>query len=510
MPIPQIVVRWVNHGKYTSRSIRVVNGEGTGGMLLHDVDNFGAIDADADDLLDDCFQDHPAYVAAREMQRFLVLGRKGAGKTAIYKRLTRPMPNSISLGHVFDDYPWHHHDLQAQVGVPEERRFTHSWKYLILLSLAKLLLNDDDQPWGDGDEADAIERIENFVVDSYGSPNPDLSQLFSPTKELRFRAKGTIPFLEIIGERVRVRDLPVHIQAVNRAITENVMCALNPHKRYYVCFDGLDLGQTEKYYPERLIGLILAAKDLFITARSAGRYLNVVVFLRDDIYERLHFEDKNKVTENFSVSVRWNEHPDEPTLKDLMQSRFTAALSAPHTWEKIFDESKQMPGRQTKYKHICDRTYLRPRDMIKFCNEILDDYKRSPNGTGKFENSSVHNARPKYSYYLLRELDDEIAKHVPSYKDYIEVLKSIGSEIFQREDFASRLAARGVAAGPFRALEGLFEFSVIGYLQPGGRTGGSEYVWRYRDPRARFDSSARTYRVHPGYKEALNLVRSSG
>jgi hypothetical protein len=145
---------------------------------LTSIENFGGIDADEDALLRECFRDHPAYSAAKAHQRFLVLGRKGSGKTAIFKRLITERETSVfGYGHTFDDYPWHYHDLQAEAGVPEERRYIHSWRYLILMGLAKVLLNvDQSQPW---DEAafEALGDLESFVVDSYGSRDPDLTQL---------------------------------------------------------------------------------------------------------------------------------------------------------------------------------------------------------------------------------------------------------------------------------------------------------------------------------------------
>jgi hypothetical protein len=147
--------------------------------------------------------------------------------------------------------------------------------------------------------------------------------------------------------------------------------------------------------------------------------------------------------------------------------------------------------------------------MIKFCNEVLVSHKRdaSTDATA-FSNSAVHLARDAYSDYLLNELDDEIAKHAPNYRDYLEVLKSLGTEKFSFEAFAENWEARGRAGGEdaLEALEALFEFSVVGYLKSGGRGGGSEYSWRYRDPRVRFDSTADTFRVHPGFKEALDLI----
>ncbi|MFD4304238.1 P-loop ATPase, Sll1717 family [Streptomyces albidoflavus] len=482
-------------------------------LNISEASNFGAIDADADTLLRECFQDHPAYIAAKMNEKFLVLGRKGSGKTAIFKRfLTERNPNEFSYGHSFNDYPWQHHDLQAQTGVPEERRFFHSWKYLILMGLAKILLNQDQsQPWSE-QSSESMQALEDFVVDSYGTRDPDVRQIFSPDKELRFKGALKVPFLEISGERVRVKELPPHIQEVNQVIQEHVLRSLNPENSYYVCFDELDLGfgKADEAYSQRLIGLILAARDLFLAGRNRGKKLNVVVFLRDDIYQDLHFEDKNKITENLMERVEWHESSGGLTLKRLMESRFSRALSNGSEqvgWGSIFDETREMPSRQTKYKHICDRTFLRPRDIIKFCNEILKQYKLM-GSDGQFDNQAIHEARSGYSDYLLNELDDEIAKHVPQYKEYLEVVKELGSLVFTLDNFSAAWSRRGTLSDidPVTGLGQLFEFSVVGYLKPGGRGGGSEYVWRYRDPRARFNSASESFRVHPGFKEALDLL----
>lgn len=363
---------------------------------------------------------------------------------------------------------------------------------------------------------DSLAALEDFVVDSYGTRDPDLRQLFSPEKELRFKGALKLPFVEVSGERVRVRDLPLHVQDVNRAVQDRVLACLNPDHKYFVCFDQLDLGFTtvDPAYPQRLVGLVLAARDLFLAGTEADRQLNVVVFLRDDIYQDLQFEDKNKVTENLTTEVRWSIDSGELTLKHLMERRFSQVLSDEEdpsvSWDQVFDAGKEMPSRQSKYRHICDRTFLRPRDMIKFCNEVLVAYKKQdPRPGPEFDNASVHGARDDYSNYLLNELDDEIAKHVPDYKEYLEVVKDLGNLQFSSSEFKEAWDKRAALAATdsSQGLASLFEFSVVGYLKPGGSGGGSEYVWRYLDPRARFNPAADTYRVHPGFKEALDLTR---
>src|SRR5450759_3590814 len=120
------------------------------------------------------------------------------------------------------------HDLQAQVGVPEERRYVHSWKYLTLISLCKLLLNhDQSQPWNN-ESQDSTAALEDFIVDSYGSRDPDLSRLFTPDKELKLKGTLKVPFINLAGERIRIKDLPTHIQEVNRAMEQHVIRSLHP------------------------------------------------------------------------------------------------------------------------------------------------------------------------------------------------------------------------------------------------------------------------------------------
>jgi hypothetical protein len=156
-------------------------------------------------------------------------------------------------------------------------------------------------------------------------------------------------------------------------------------------------------YNNRLVGLLLAARDLNRTARSEGGRVSAVVFLRDDIYELLKFEDKNKITENNLSGVEWNRPGGKLTLKDLMERRFGEVSHGDgiEQWEAVFNEEKQMPSRQSKYAHICDRTFLRPRDMIKFCNEILKAHlaAETTDNHEKFDNGAVI-GRPRVVFGL--------------------------------------------------------------------------------------------------------------
>jgi hypothetical protein len=136
--------------------------------------------------------------------------------------------------------------------------------------------------------------------------------------------------------------------------------------------------------------------------------------------------------------VQWDRNHSDLTLKSLMERRFTKVFGESTPWDDVFD-IQDMTGRQSKYAHITDRTFLRPRDMIKFCNEILAVHE--PGGE-KFTNADLIAARSGYSTYLRQELVDEIHKHVEQYQDYLQVLINIRDLRFSKTDFEREWRAR--------------------------------------------------------------------
>lgn len=496
---------------------------------LSAVTNFGGTDADNDDILLQAFEDHEAYLDVLAFRRNMILGKKGSGKTAIFKKLlTTRAPDFFAYGHTFSDYPWHHHERQARIGIPDFDKYTHSWKYLVLLSAAKVALNQDQSlPFDSGSMEDML-RLEAFVTDTYGSRDPDLTQIFSPTRTLKLKPYYEIDFkllkAGIKPEAVPVTELPTIVQEVNAALTKNVFSCLNPNHKYFIAFDQLDLGfdRESTEYSNRLIGLLLASRDINLAAKASGIQFFVVICLRDDIYECLHFEDKNKMTENFVSLIEWDSPRTKKTLKGLMERRFSIVLGDEEAqlvpWTSVFNEEREMPSHQTKYDHMRDRTYLRPRDMIKFCNCALATFKeRNRNceslqdSQDKIDNIDIHNARVEYSEYFLKEIDDEVHKHLPDYARYLDVLRAIGKWQFDKSDFEETYTThyQNASLSAIQALEALYDYSFIGFYRAGGRGfGGSEYMFSYRDLRTRFDTTATRFRIHPGLIEVMGVKRA--
>jgi hypothetical protein len=144
--------------------------------------------------------------------------------------------------------------------------------------------------------------------------------------------------------------------------------------------------------------------------------------------------------------------------------------------------------------------------MIKFSNSTLSAFKeristREQEGDlNKIDNSDLHLARVGFSDYFLRELDDEVHKHVPEYEQYLNTLRHLGKWQFDRKDFddAYAIVCSGNTTASSSVLEILYNFSILGFYRAGGRGfGGSEYIFKYREDRIRFDPTSDRYRAHP-------------
>ncbi|MDL1988980.1 MAG: hypothetical protein LWX08_15320 [Deltaproteobacteria bacterium] len=491
---------------------------------INSIDSFGSIDADNDSILLDAFEEHEAFIDAIIFKKFLIIGKKGSGKTAIFKKIITQKSHTIfTYGHTFSDYPWHYHEKQKVIGVPKQDRYLHSWKYLILLTLSKIILNHDNSiPFNDTC-LESAGNIEKFIIDTYGSRDIDVTQIFTPSKVLKLNPSFGINWGALKGEikpgLLPIEYLPTVIQNVNKTLSEIIMKTLNPENKYYLTFDELDLGFDPKSvdYKERLTGLILASRNINLLSRKNNLSLNVIVFLRDDIYNLLHFEDKNKITSNHVSYIEWDTERTSHTLKKIMENRFTALLKDDDDelvkWDNVFDETKKMTGRQEKYQHIIDRTFLRPRDIIQFCNEILRTYKEKASPESKFNNEDINKSKNLYSRYFIDELDDEIHKHLPEYEKYFDVFRDIGFLQFEKKDFIEVFEKRKsqfTISDPNDLLKFLFEFSIIGFYRVGGGGyGGSEYSYKYKDVKATFDIQAEKLRIHPALMEYLQLKKYS-
>jgi hypothetical protein len=494
--------------RFANRNQFLIDGEDM--AAIDAIESFGGVAAEGDELLADFFLRTSAYQRIAAQERFIVVGRKGTGKTAIYRQLQQHGQEQVSaVGLEFVDYPWGAHQEVANTLAAPIERFTESWRFLILVELVKVILRDE-RPHGR--HARALRR---FIQRNWGQTQFEVRRIFAPAqydveiapKVLGFSLGG------LRRSRIKRSELAGFLSARNDWLKEKILAVRDGDREYFILFDGLDIAYNsiDDDYKQRIIGLLLAARSMYTWGRDNELSVAPVVFLRSDIYDELVFADQNKMTEDNVQLLMWDDASSgENSLKSLIDRRIrvlTKQDDHANPWELVFDPPP-MRGSQQKYSYMVERTYLRPRDMIKFANVCLTKAKASRHSL--ITNDDVYAAKEEYSDYVYSELNNEISAADPQWAKGLMVLREIRKMTFDRQRFDDTFARRASelpGRTPDEILRLFYRFGIIGFLKKGGGgRGGSEVAWQYKDPKQQFDAGARYFRVHWSLKEYLDLV----
>ena len=136
---------------------------------------------------------------------------------------------------------------------------------------------------------------------------------------------------------------------------------------------------SDSNYENRLIGLLLTTYDFFNKYREK---IKVFVFLRNDIFNVLEFQDKNKIKDNMVVFLDWDSESVESllSLKALISNRIKNNIGSKsdnfeRNWNEIFEDNN-IGRNQLKWNFIIERTFCSTKDLIKFMNLALIKLKR--------------------------------------------------------------------------------------------------------------------------------------
>lgn len=473
-----------------------------GVATVETLDSFGDVAAEDDAVLE-YFLTTNALDRIRENKVFLVLGRKGTGKTAIVRYFTEKLSVWPAKPLNLRGYPWNIHATRIDKGASDFEAFVSSWRYLIAVECAALAVSQPGAVL-----SQYYKNIEKFLTDNYGGIDPHLGDVLRPAsiKLDKFSIMPAVMGNQLGGVDFRRKEkFAVELNAVSTALLESVYKLCNDIKCNSISlhFDELDQGLTtlDDARANMLIGLVLACREVRNESSKMAVSISPVVYLRTDIWDDLQFSDKNKITQTLTHSLEW----DSDNLKRLVDERIKAKLSSSACWDSI-TTPEMMRGSQSKWNHILARTFLRPRDVISFLNKILVVHKKRASGP-KIDNKDIVDSRADYSTYLKSELDDEIRQHWPQWGEGLQACSAISTITFNKDMFVSEYNKRKTkdnAKDASEALRTLHSFSVIGYEQRSGY-GGSSWVFRYDNPEAGWDNTASRFKVHLGLKEYAKL-----
>ncbi len=424
-------------------------------------DTIGNPDAESDSrYLSKCFVNTGALDILRDCtdQRGIVLGRTGAGKTALLtalkdreERITGLDPHNIALSYLsgstilqfleslgvdldpFYRFLWRHvlvvELLKLRFELRSEEQRANMWEELQFFILRKQAHKDSFEylnKWGttfiDTTEERITEATKTLETDFKATAGIDAQELIKlgadggvhltdeQKREFKQRAEEVI-------NRIQINKLTTVVNALDEAIlTDN-------RKRYYIAIDRLDENWIDDPRRYKMIrALIETMRDI----NNKVRFAKITIALRVDLFDRVlkattgaGFQDEKY--RGLCLPITWGRRQ----LGDVLDSRVNELVQSRYTSQPVRHSDVMSGamgtgrGKENLLDFILDRTLLRPRDVIAYFNTCIRIAENNP----EIRAQTVSSAEPEYSQGRLDSLKDEWSVQYPYLADVCGLLK---------------------------------------------------------------------------------------
>jgi hypothetical protein len=383
---------------------------------------FGSDDAELDEkhgFLDKVFLKTSIYHRAKEGQRELLIGRKGAGKSAICLSLKKAFegegvatiliaPKTMSLQEL----------EQFKIStLNKDEVYVFAWKHFLLLKIGLKIYHRIAGLESLRSKPLVKQRLKNvreFLVSANELERTFTEKLWGQSSSIRrliskftIKAYGLEGTLETRPPEVQRRvvseldNFQTNVDLLHEVLeATDVAVLIDKVDEIWADVDGSTTA---------IIGLIKAVHELNTSLQRS----RLILFLRSDIYDILRFSDADKFR-TVEERLDWS----DTDLKSLIARRGRVSAGLPieeinALWNSIFEFSVQ---NQNSFQYIIKRTMRRPRELIQFCNRaksIAQDHNHD-----QIYKEDILSAEPLYSEWKLRDLASEFLVQYPISRIY--------------------------------------------------------------------------------------------
>lgn len=470
---------------------------------------FGFADAETEfkrspELIEEAYYD--AFDAVKRVMEdfpFLVIGRKGTGKTAISARI-RVLSSKDSLifcKHIsLANFEFNSFARMGSSDLKGGVRFTAPWRLMLLLQVYEEL-NQKELVINSHEFYKVCKSLQQYGLISNGS----ISRVVRTVSRNGFRIGFSDVSLDL-GE-VESQVMLSEPSDIANILFDHLTRISMGKSRLVIVVDGLDDSLRGNQRQISIVsGLIRAAAALNDEFHEVGVPVKFVVMVRPEVLNLCQDSDPdlNKVYRDSSLELRWYRDVRNPLNSDLMQLlKLRLATGGPllsdEPWYSIFPAT--VDGKDS-WQYVLDHTLHRPRDILQFMIECQRLYPNHERLTATETKAALTN----YSdTYLLPEMKNELVGFLTD--NTIRLLPGVLARMKSRE-FTSSLwleACRdsGIEENPRTVLEQLYEAGYVG--QVSYRDGKTYVNFKYRDSHIPINFSE-TFLLHRGLWKALNIV----
>lgn len=464
-----------------------------------------------------------ASSVVRSGQKFLILGPKGTGKSALAWYLEATEGSGTHLAMVRDaqslplaEIP----RLQTGQAAGPERTVT-AWKFVLLCNYLELLLRDQGCSIQANKEVLRIAKLlrnNGFIGDASGRA---LTKFSSTTIEIPIPKLGTI-YRKESRSTLNIYNLIPYL--------EDWVANATASLRHVLLLDGLDsIFLNDEKYDESLSSLVQAAYSLNQRLREHSATGSVVLLIRNDVFSRiaLSLPDSQKMRDDLSFDLDWRilSGPGGRNAP-LVQLVNTKAARAAGVEDidilSYFPDEIRVGGRKGKaqrefptFQYILNMTRHTPRDLLRIFEEIrkVEDSGVYPPSEDVLSDEVIHEGVLQYSTkYFVGAINNEFAGYAggpESAAAAIRALKAIGKQHFDAREFRGALETEDVerAADSEHLLRLLFFAGAIGNYVAGRDQSYMQFFHRRDDSEIYLKGA---FILHHALIHAWGLRRTGG
>jgi hypothetical protein len=359
----------------------------------NDADNtgslyFGKPEAESENVkgqgLVDYFEDYLGILSEMMVGKFLFVGRKGTGKSAIAKYIKDKSDKSddsfaciLRMSDIAIEKIVQQDDKEHEYALIE---------WLILLNLTKLIVKS-----GSARYTNEFGKLEKFLERNTGSVDVDqkelIERLTSKNGEVNFEVLRHC-FGGIINKSFQSKEQSAPYYKMITPLKEILKWLFDTEdvkrREYWILVDDLDVGYRleDETDNDKLMDLIRIVR--VYNTEVLNENSKILVFIREDICKHIvnKYNDSAKIIQSNNIPINWYlppaeiENEDDVPLKRLADRRIKIAFEKagkPITpnkspWDCLIEESLSYYG--SSFKYVLDHTFYRPRDIVTFLDAV--------------------------------------------------------------------------------------------------------------------------------------------
>jgi hypothetical protein len=506
--IPRHVERLVRAVANTIQSDTYSDSLGPKGIL--ETLNLGDVAAENEiQALSRYFVKTPQFQQAKQGHARIIVGRKGAGKTAIFYGV-RQFLKGTKHNLVLDLKPEGHQFTKLRETVLDNLSEGHQlhtmtafWHFLLLLELAKHLIDrDDSRMWQGPELIKRFRELKSCYEANATTEEADFSERLMAMVE---RVMKSFPKSKECGSGKNPISPGAIYEVEIKRLSSIIINYLNPNDVVWLLLDNIDKGWPARGAKKEDI-LILSC--LLEAARKLQRHMEkqhvdfkAIVFVRKDIHDLLVDQTPDRGKDEVA-NLDWS---DVELLKELLSRRFQAEADVSgkfdEVWARLFDA--HVKG-ENSFSYILDRTFMRPRDILNFVRKSIQiAVSRSQT---RVDEKDILTAEAAFSEDMLNDLRYEMRDVFPGYPEILNHFL-LQSWRLSRDDISVILLEAGVTTSDIdKVIDMLLWFSFFGVLR------AAEEIYSYRMlynlPKLKSllpanDAASALYVIHPAFRMAL-------